>query len=73
MKTPIKDFYNRIIGFIEDKPNGDQIGYDFYNRIVGNYESKLNVTRNFYNEIVAKGNILTALIWQEEEKNKSKK
>ena len=32
---PVKDFYNRIIGYIETRPNGDQTGYDFYRRIVG--------------------------------------
>ena len=34
MREPIKDFYNRIIGYIDTKPNGDQTGYDFYKRIV---------------------------------------
>lgn len=64
MKTPIKDFYNRIIGWIEEKPNGDKIGYDFYNRIVGFYNKRLNITQDFYKRIVARGDALTGLIFQ---------
>ena len=62
MKQPIKDFYNKIIGYIDEKPNGDQIGYDFYNRIVGYYNKKDNITQDFYKRKVATGNILSALI-----------
>ncbi len=64
MKTPIKDFYNRIKGYIEEKPNGDKIGYDFYNRIVGYYVKNLNVTQDFYRRIVARGDALVGLVLQ---------
>lgn len=65
-KEPIKDFYNRIIGWIETKPNGDKVGYDFYNRIVGFYNKRLNVTQDFYRRIVARGDALVGLIMQSE-------
>ena len=65
MREPIKDFYNRIIGYIDTKPNGDQIGYDFYKRIVGYYEKRSNLTKDFYKRIVGKGNMLVGLIMQE--------
>lgn len=65
MKKPVKDFYNRIIGYIDEKPNGDQVGYDYYHRIVGYYEKRTNLTRDFYRRIVGKGgNLLSSLINQ---------
>lgn len=70
MIEPIKDFYNRIIGYVDTKPNGDQTGYDFYKRIVGYYDKRANVTRDFYKRIVGKGNMLTGLIMQAEVTNK---
>lgn len=62
MREPIKDYYNRIIGYIETKPNGDKIGYDFYLRIVGYYEKNSNLTKDFYRRIVGRGDILASLI-----------
>ena len=68
-RSPIRDFYNRIIGWIEtDELTGNQVARDFYNRILGTYEAKLDVTRDFYNRIVAKGNVLSGLILEEENK-----
>lgn len=64
MKETLKDYYGRIIGYIETKPNGDQTGYDFYHRIVGYYQKKQNVTTDFYRRIVGRGNILSGLIAQ---------
>ena len=46
MKEPLKDFQNRIIGYVETKPNGDKIGYDFYLRIVGYYDKRANLTKD---------------------------
>lgn len=69
-KTEIRDFYGRIIGWIEtNETTGDKIGRDFYGRIVGYYQKSLNVTRDFYQRIVARGDALSGLILQEEEKN----
>ena len=62
MREPIKDYYNRIIGYIETKPNGDKIGYDFYLRIVGYYEKNSNLTKDFYRRVVGRGDMLSALI-----------
>ena len=62
MREPIKDYYNRIIGYIETKPNGDKIGYDFYLRIVGYYEKNSNLTKDFYRRMVGRGDMLSALI-----------
>ena len=62
MREPIKDFYNRILGYIETKPNGDKIGYDFYLRVVGYYEKKGNLTKDFYRRVIGKGDLLSSLI-----------
>lgn len=62
MREPIKDYYNRIIGYIETKPNGDKIGYYFYLRIVGYYEKNSNLTKDFYRRIVGRGDMLSSLI-----------
>lgn len=70
MREPIKDFYNRIVGYVDTKPNGDQTGYDFYKRIVGYYDKRANVTRDFYKRIVGRGNMLAGLIMQAEVTNK---
>ena len=66
----IKDFYGRIIGYIEtDERTGNKTGRDFYGRILGYYDKRLNVTRDFYQRIVAQGDALSGLIWEEENKN----
>ena len=44
-KTEIRDFYGRIIGWVEtDEVTGDKTGRDFYGRIVGYYQKSLNWT-----------------------------
>ena len=70
MKEALKDFQSRIIGYIDTKPNGDQIGYDYYNRIVGYYEKRTNLTKDYSRRIVGRGNLLSALVYQQGEKNK---
>lgn len=62
MMETIKDYYGRILGFVETSPNGDKIGYDFYKRVVGYYEKKANLTKDFYRRIVGRGDILVSLI-----------
>lgn len=71
MKTtqPIRDFYNRIIGYVEtDTITGDKVAKDFYRRVIGYYDKKTNTTRDFYRRIVSKGDILSALIIAEDNK-----
>ena len=54
-KTPIKDFYNVIMGYIEvDPATGDEIATDFYGKILGYYDKKLNITRDFYKKILCR-------------------
>lgn len=62
-RIPIKDFYNRILGYIEEKPNGD-----FYNRILGTYYKSQNVTKDFYNRIIARGDVTSGLVYNAKNK-----
>lgn len=63
----LRDFYGRIIGYIEtDTKTGNKTGRDFYRRIVGYYDKNLNVTKDFYQRIVGRGDILTSLITKSE-------
>ncbi len=59
----IREWGGRIVGYIETKPNGDKTGKDFYGRILGYYEKGSNTTKDFYGTIIAKGDILSALVW----------
>lgn len=58
----IKDYYGRIIGYVQTQPNGDKIGKDFYHRIVGYYDKRTNTTKDFYRRVVARGDTLVGLI-----------
>lgn len=60
----IKDFYNRIVGYIRTDSRGNKEGFDFYRRPVGKYIKSENLTKDFYNRIYAKGDALTSLIFQ---------
>ena len=35
---PIKDFYGRIMGYLDTKSNGEVWAYDFYGRLLGKYQ-----------------------------------
>lgn len=61
----IKDFYNRIIGYIRTDNNGNKQVFDFYRRPLGSYNKAQNVTKDFYNRIVGRGDMAVALIYRE--------
>ena len=73
LKEAIRDFTNRIIGYVETDENGNKTARDFYNRILGYYDAKLNVTRDFYNRIVARGDAVVGLIYEEEAKHEAER
>ena len=61
-KETIRDFYGRIIGYIESDASGNKTVRDFYRRIVGKYDANLDVTRDFYGRIIGKGDLSTLLL-----------
>lgn len=65
-REAVRDFYQRIIGWIDIEDNGDQVGRDFYQRIVGYYVKSRNETLDFYKRPKYKGNMLAALIQEAE-------
>ena len=62
MKTPIKDFYGRIIGWVQEDSNGNKKLTDFQGRIIGRYDKATDTTRDFYGRVVAKGDQLSMLL-----------
>lgn len=68
----IRDFYGRIIGYVQTEKSGDKIFRDFHRRILGYYDKKLNVTRDFYKRIIARGDAGVGLIYAENEKKNKK-
>lgn len=61
-KVPVKDFYNRIIGFIETDDRGNKTVKDFYNRVLGWYEQDTDVTKDFYHRIIQHGDMTSMLL-----------
>ena len=62
-RTPIKDFYGKIIGWIDEETNGDKVAKDFYGKILGKYRKSTNKTYDFYGKIISEGDTTSGLIW----------
>ena len=61
--TPIKDFHGRIIGYIDEKGNGDKWVYSWGGRLLGKYLKSENVTRDWYGHNIAKGDVASSLLY----------
>lgn len=59
----IRDFYGRILGFIETDDRGNKTARDFYRRIVGRYDKTRDVTTDFYGRVLTKGDTVASLIY----------
>jgi len=65
----IKTFNNQIIGIIETYPNGDQAARAFPSRqVLGYYRAISNITTDFYGRILARGNTVVSLIYNQQNK-----
>lgn len=62
MREDIRDFYGRIIGYLDKRPNGDVVAHDFYGRILGTYDKGLNATKDFYGRILTSGDTTSGLV-----------
>ena len=58
----IRDFSGKIIGRVDVKPNGDKVIRDFHNRILGYYVASRDVTTDFHNRVIARGDCTGMLI-----------
>lgn len=67
MKTPIKDFYGRIIGWIEEDSQGNKIVKDFYGRIVSKYYKKQNITKDYYGRVIGRGDIAISALYNKKQ------
>ena len=67
-KDTIRDFYGRILGYIETDNKGNKIVRNFYNQILGYYDKANNVTRDFYKKIVARGDQASGLLYIDKNK-----
>ena len=60
-RAEIRDSIGRIIGFIEDMPNGDKTVRDKYGKIIGFYKKCNNTTTDEYGRIIARGEACSML------------
>lgn len=58
----IRDFQGRIIARVEEKPNGDKVIRDFHCRILGYYFASRDVTTDFHQRVIARGDCTGMLI-----------
>ena len=64
MREPIKLYSGMIIGYLDDQ--GSRIVATSYSgRILGYYDKSGNKTTDYSGRILAYGNILSALIWEQ--------
>ena len=61
--TEIRDFYGKILGYIEEESNGNKTAKNFYRQILGTYNAKENVTKDFYGRIVSRGDTTQSLVY----------
>ena len=65
----LRDFYGKIIGYIETDSIGNKVIRDKYRKIIGYYDKKSNLTRDFYRRIVGRGD-QSALLFLQDKLNK---
>lgn len=61
-ETVIRDFHGRIIGYIQTDKDGNKRVLNFHRQILGDYKKSLDVTRDFYGRIIARGDQSSMLI-----------
>jgi hypothetical protein len=72
-KTPdmtrqtIRDRYSRLIGTVIEYPDGRLEARNAYSLLLGRYDPQTDTTRDAYSRLIAHGNMLSGLIWQDAE------
>ena len=68
-KETIRDFYGKILGYIEtDSVTGNKVATNFLGKILGYYYKKTNTTTNFLGKILGRGDLTSGLIYSESQK-----
>ena len=64
-RMTIKDFSGKIIGFIDVDEKGNKVVRKFNLMIVGRYDAKLDVTKDFQNRVIARGDVSGSLLYMD--------
>lgn len=62
MRKGIRDFYGRVLGYVDYDYRGDGTATDFYGKVLGKYRSSDDKTLDFYGKILYQGDCLSALV-----------
>lgn len=60
----IRDFYGKILGYVQEDTNGNKVFRDFYRKIVARYNKASNKTTDFYGRIISKGDVGASLLYK---------
>ncbi len=58
----LKDSHYKVIGYIETKSDGSQVGKDAHYKVKGYYDPKTHQTKDVHYKVVGHGNLLASLI-----------
>lgn len=61
-KEAVRDFYGRILGYVDTDAQGNKTATDFYGRVLGFYKKNTNVTTDFYGRVLTNGDTVIGLI-----------
>ena len=64
-RMTIKDFSGKIVGYIDVDDNGNKVVRKFNLMIVGRYDARLDVTRDFQNRVIARGDVSGSLLYMD--------
>lgn len=65
MRQEVKDNNYRTLGWIETGSDGEQTAMDANYRTLGHYDPRTDETRDSNYRIIARGNVLSALIYNQ--------
>lgn len=63
-RREIKDDHYRTLGYIETDSSGKEVAKDSHYKVLGYFDPKRNETTDSHYKVLAKGNILSGLIYQ---------
>ena len=67
----IRDFSGQVLGIVQTDEKGNKIVRNFPGmQRLGYFDAEHNVTRNFYGQIIARGDTAVSLIYDDIAKNK---